>query len=423
LPRREPTVDLREIATMRFEMLDALGLGDLGALSARVGNLTDRDVDELAYGALDLAKASVDRLLEESSSATPPVVLWADGDSVPEVVGRTLLWADRYLVPDSLADALMGPTLRPTDLERGLIRLLEIRPLIELGVVVPVLSDLAIVLSAEAAHEATNSDLGQPELVNWVDQQLLVEGPTQREVLIIGARDDVALGGDHLELFSHIDPAGLDEENHITRGRLLGPYRPDFDYAPWISQTRRKVIAQLVRDANQAVAVAQTFGGHAVTRAPFRARLLHRKSVPLDAASALVWADVPWLPTTPANRLAEIAAQDAAVEALRAHSRRAFDRAGRGELATVAVDLAGELEEAAHELEDDIRTNRSWGLIRPAPLLTASVVLGATTGPVGAGAALLGAVGGVVPTIGQARRFRRHPAYALVMAKRGHEGS
>jgi len=293
LPSRRPSVELRELASMRFEMLDDLGLGDPRGLAARVPQLTDRDLDALAYGALDLAKACVDRLLEESQAATPPVVLWAEKDSVAEVIGRTLLWADRYLVPDALADAFLGSEPRLTDVERAVREMLDVRALMDQGVVVPVPTKLAAVLSVQASHEATELELGREDLVSWVDGQLLVEGPTRREALIIGARDDISLGSDHFEFFSHIDPDSLDEATRTIRGRLLGEYRPGFDYHPWVAKTRRKVVAALIQEVNQSVAVAETFGGHAVTRAPFRARLLQRKDAPLDPASALVWANVP----------------------------------------------------------------------------------------------------------------------------------
>jgi hypothetical protein len=218
---------------------------------------------------------------------------------------------------------------------------------------------------------------------------------------------------------SHIDPGALDESRRLVHTQFLGDYRPDFDYGPWIAQTRRQVVAGLVQECNRSIAVAQTFGGHAVTRAPFRARLLHRKSAaPADPASALLWADVPWLPHTPPRRLAEIASQDDAVEALRARTRRAFDRVRGDQFASAAESLAGELDEAARELEHEIRTTRSWALVRPTPFLALSVALGATTGPVGALSALAGVVGSTLPVAGQLRAQRRHPAFALVMAKR-----
>ncbi len=370
-----------------------------------------------------MAKASVDRLFEEAAAATPPVVLWAEDDDVAGVIGRTLLWADRYLVPDSLADALLESRMRPADIEKGVRRLLDMRPLIELGVVVPVPSDLATTLSADATYEATEADLQRQDLMSWVDQQLLVEGPTAREALIIGARDDIALGGDYFFLHSHIDPDSVDAAKRIFRTRWLGEYRPGFDYDPWIAQSRGQVAAGLIQEINRSVSIAETFGGHTVTRAPFRARLLQRKNVQPDPSSALVWADVPWLPDASPDLLAKIASEDDAVEALRARMRRTFDRARDGDLSAAAANLAGELDDAARELEQEIRRTRSWELLRPAPFLAVSVILGATTGPVGAAGALAAAAGSVLPAVGRLRHQHRHPAYALVMAKRAHEGS
>jgi hypothetical protein len=379
LPSRRPSVELRELASMRFEMLDDLGLGDPRGLAARVPQLTDRDLDALAYGALDLAKACVDRLLEESQAATPPVVLWAEKDSVAEVIGRTLLWADRYLVPDALADAFLGSEPRLTDVERAIREMLDVPPSWTRESSCRFRPSSQLCSARRLRTRPPNSTWDVKDLVSWVDGQLLVEGPTRREALIIGARDDISLGGDHFESFSHIDPDSLDEATRTIRGRLLGEYRPGFDYHPWVAQTRRKVVAALIQEVNQSVAVAETFGGHAVTRASFRARLLQRKDAPLDPASALVWANVPWLPATPPQQLAEIASEDATVEALRPRTRRAFDRARGGDLGAAAAHLSGELEEAARELEEDMHTNRNWALLCPMPFLALSVGLGATT--------------------------------------------
>jgi hypothetical protein len=415
---RRPTVPLPEIGRLRFEMLAALGLADPERVAARTAKLTVQDLDELAYGVLDIAKASVDRLLEQAAARSAPVVLWADHNAATEVIGRTLLWADHYLVPDILADELLRSRMRPPDVERSVRQLLAIRPLIELGVVVPVPRDFATVLSARATHEATEADLQRQDLVSWVDRQLLVEGPTAREALIIGARDDVRRGGNIVGLHAFVEPSSLDDQTGTFQSRLLSSYRPDFDYGPWVEQSRRQAVAKLVQEVNRSVAVAETFGGHAVTRAPFRARLLRQKDLEPDPASAMVWAEVPWLPDASAGLLAQVASEDAAVEALRARTRRAFDRAGGGDLPASAHSLIAELDEAARQLEKDIRTTRSWSLLRPAPFMALSVALGATTGPVGAVAALAGAVGSALPAVGQLREQRRRPAYALVMAKR-----
>jgi hypothetical protein len=418
VPARQPTVPLPEIGSLRFEMLAALGLAEHERLAARTATLTVEDFDELAYGVLDIAKASVDRLLEHAGTPSAPVVLWAEHDTATEVIGRTLLWADHYLVPDTLADELLRSRARPPDVERSARQLLALRPLIELGVVVPVPEDFATLLTARATHEATEADLQRPDLVSWVDQQLLVEGPTAREALIIGARDDVSRGGDSIYFHAHVEPDSLDAGTRTFQTRLLSPYQPDFDYGAWIAQTRRQTVAKLVQDVNRSVAVAETFGGHAVTRAPFRARLLRQKDVEPHPASAMVWADVPWLPAASPRLLAQVASEDSAVEALRARTRRAFDRAHGGDLASAADSLAGELDEAARQLEQDMRTTRSWSLLRPAPFMALSIGLGATTGPVGALGALAGAIGSALPAVGQMREQRRRPAYALVMAKR-----
>jgi hypothetical protein len=107
-PGRSPSVALSEIGKLRFEILAGLGLNDPEQLGPRVDSMTEAGLDELANGGLDLAKTTVDRLLEQAQSEAAPSVLWADDDDVATVIGRTLFWGDHYVIPDPLGDALFG---------------------------------------------------------------------------------------------------------------------------------------------------------------------------------------------------------------------------------------------------------------------------------------------------------------------------
>jgi hypothetical protein len=131
-----------------------------------------------------------------------------------------------------------------------------------------------------------------------------------------------------------------------------------------------------------------------------------------------VWADVPWLPSATPIRLAEIAQEDPAVEALRLRARRAFTHAKNDDLDRTAAELADELSEAARDLEDEIRSAKLWGLVRSAPFSAVSVGLGATTGVVSGLAGVAAGIGSALPAVGQLQRAKRKPAYALVLAKR-----
>ncbi len=418
LPERTPTVSLDQIGKFRFEILDELALSDTADLRDRVSGLTDEQFEELAYAVLELAKASLSRLLEQAAWPEAPVVLWADDEPIAELLGRTLFWADHYLVADPLVDAMLSPPVEPRKLVEGVGMLLALRPLIELGVVVPIPSDFATALTASATHAATERDLDRAALISWLDGQLTVEGPTAREALLIKVRDDLSIGGDRFFLHGHIVPGSAQDETRTITTTYLTPYQSDFDYQPWIAQSRGNVVANLLQETNRSIAVATTFGGVPLTRVPFRARLLRQKEQVAHPTAALVWADIPWLPSSSPHRLAEISQQDEAVEALRARSRRAFAHARGGDFDRVAAELADELTEAAHGLEAEIRTARRWALAGPGAFSALSIGLGATTGVVGGLLAVASAVGTSLPAIGQLRQQRRRPAYAFVMAKR-----
>ncbi len=155
-PARTPTVPLAMLASMRYELLDGLGLSDLERLSS-IRSLSESESEELLYGLIDLGKSVLDRLLEQAGAETPATVLWIDGASAPEIVGRTLFWADHYLVADRLGAAALSNPVDLGELELAIREAIELRPLVTLGMVVPILADLASA-AAIAAETTTASD-------------------------------------------------------------------------------------------------------------------------------------------------------------------------------------------------------------------------------------------------------------------------
>ena len=105
------------------------------------------------------------------------------------MVGATLLWAHHYLVTDRVAE-LMISSPRPAALAGELRDLLALRPLIETGMVVPVLEDAAALAAADAIRAGTEADLHTASLIEWIDAQVVMEGPTARECLLYSTIDD-----------------------------------------------------------------------------------------------------------------------------------------------------------------------------------------------------------------------------------------
>ena len=105
------------------------------------------------------------------------------------MVGGTLLWADHYLVKDHVSESLIADS-RSASLEDDLRELLLLRPLIETGMVVPVLEQAAALIAGEAARRQAELDLRRPGLAEWVEGQLVMEGPTARQYLIYSVLDD-----------------------------------------------------------------------------------------------------------------------------------------------------------------------------------------------------------------------------------------
>jgi hypothetical protein len=419
---RTPTVGTSELGAQRYAALAELGLDDADNLERRLARLSREDHADLVHAVFDTARAFVDRLIEQAGWSEPPTALWAETQEVPRLVGRTLLWADQYLAPDTLAEALLrNPELREAPRLEGALRdAIALRPLVEAGVVVPVPLEVATVLTGEAASEATEGDLADPKLVEWVLSQLEVEGPTDREVALVRARDH--LGPEGIFFYGHINSASTEEGLFIST--YLGEYKPDYDYDPWLGEVRKQTAGSLVQDVNRNLALAEAFGAQFLSQSLFEGRLMQRKGRPAPTAASLLAVDVPVLPDAAPATLARLAGSDEAVEGLRSAVRRSFQRvkAEGGDARPAASALVEELEEASYKLEDRIRRERTWKVVIPGVLGVGGVVVGGVAGgPLGAAAGALSALAGAAPHIADRANYREDPGYALLLA-RGGEG-
>jgi SEC-C motif len=426
-PAREPTLHLRELARARFELLGDLGLDNPATLEARLGSISAADGDSLVYGVVDLAKATIDRLLEQAALSPRPTVIWIDDASAPAIVGRTMFWADHYLVRDDLASRLVEGVERLDDLQTGIRTLLELRPLLEAGIVVPLVSDIAKVAVAQQAMAATELDLGNRELVRWVKEQVLVEeGPTAREALFLRVRD-----GDESDssffLYGRMVAESADDRTRTIQTKQLNNYDPTFDYSLWIDQERRQTVARQIQETNINLAIAESLGAHYVVRTPFRARLLERRGY-TDGSQprALVWADVPVLADAPPPALAGAAQADQAVEAMRATVRLGFAATGSSstpdEARRVARGIAEEIAVKHQDLVRSMATSRRWQRDVPGLLMVGSLAVSATIAgpalPVVALATALAGAAALSPYRATQLTERANAAYSIVLAER-----
>jgi hypothetical protein len=410
------TVELDQLGVQRFSVLDQLGLSDAKQLEQRVAQLSDAEISDLRYALLDIGKSAFDRLLEESATPEPPTVIWAGSSPPGALLGATLLWADHYLVDDVVLAALSRAE-RPASLVNDLRDMLELRPLIETGLVVPVSHDAATLIAGERALAETELDLRKSDLVEWVKGQLVAEGPTARDALLFHALDDA---DDFVEFFLYSRIIHLDEQTRTTTSRLLGPFDPAFDYGPWIAQSRNQAAASIIQETNRQLAMAASFGASWVTLSPFRARLLVQRETPFTGPQALVWADIPHLQRASAIGLAKVASDDAAVRALRERTRQVFASMRGSSLQQrdeQVAEFSRELRYASEKLRREMDRNRRWALAIPAGLSVASLAIGAAEGAtaVGAVAVALAAAAGLSPYVAARASAHDNPAYALLL--------
>ena len=416
VPPRSPSLGLAQLGQLRFEILDALGLTDSETVEARVSDLSDADTDSLRYGILDLTKATIDTLHEQMEGSEPPTAIWVDTKrAVDHMIGSTMLWADHYLFADPVAEFVFEER---SDITAGLLDFIRLRPLIEAGVAVPVSRSVAAATAGPIAVEQTAADLTNEQLVDWTTRQLIIEGPTAKEVLLFEIADDYSDLASFYLLGHTVD---LDESDHTFRSVALQAYRSDHDYGPWIEQSKRQTVAKVVQELNLELAIATSLGAEYVSRTPFRARFLEMRGGAPPNSQHLIWARVPRLSNSSPSALAEAVSTSNSVEALRHRVRLSFQEM-RGktpaERRQIAADLRSQLQYEAGVLQDRMRADRRWEVLVPTGLAITTLTLGAVTGApaLGSVSGLLAAAAGLAPRITKRSRDDQfQPAYAVVL--------
>jgi hypothetical protein len=425
LPAAVPTLTLPEIGRQRFEVLHALGLDRLESLEARAQHLSPDDLGALAHMTIDLARATLDRLREQAAQSDRPTVISTDDfEHVTTIIGKTLLWADHYLTPDDVLDLVSRGNALPSEVVRALRPWLEHRQLLELGVVVPVADELAMALVESGVQKRTEALMARPSFRNWIRGQLMMEGPTARDVLLINAKDDSdKLGA--IFFYGMEVPELRDTERRTTQFRFLGQYEPKHDYSSWIQQSRDSGAIALVRKVINSVATAELFAGKYITTSPFHVRVMMRDNANAVApVQSLVWTDVPTLPSSSAEALAAVAQEDAAVEAMRNTVRRTFskieDDADWDRRIDAARDVAAEIAEDCRQLEETINRERRWMLTIPTAVTVASIGLAAAAGngPLGVVSGALAGLATLLPLRARELDYRKRIGYGLLIGRR-----
>jgi len=416
----QPTLPFPVIGQQRFEILENLGLTQSGGLQTRLQELSPDEFDELIHATFSTARSTLDRLIEQAAEQERATALWGDGVALPRLISQTLFWADHYLASDDLAQELIRhPRIEEAPkLAFALESLVELQPLVEMGVVVLVPEEVLATLTADEVLATTDRDLEDDQLKAWLLNQMETEGPTAREVLFVRPRDSWEEQG-AMYFYGHL--IGKPDKDGIVNTVSLQDYNPQFDYSSWIDQSRRQTASSYLQQANQKVITAEALGAEVLANSPFEAQLLKRKGRHLIGADALLRAEVPTPVDISATDLAKIASEDEAVAALRFTVRRAFSKArGNGEeLTDSASELVEDLEQQAHQLERQLKNDRAWRVAVPAGAGVASLLIGgALAGPVtGAAAAAMGSLGSLAPYVADRRERREQPAFALLLAK------
>jgi hypothetical protein len=200
---------LVEVAASAGRVLSPSDLGRLRVeVMSRLAILRNDDSepsDEIKHGILLLAAQSI-RTVSALAQATPkPSMLWNQELDPAKFLGRTLLLADHVVMPDNVLASLQRSPQNKS-LRVAAENELKLSKLLSAGLVIPVPIGPAMALSGAASVELTNRDLKDATFVSWVRDQLILEGPTAREVLFVRAIDDLSKHAHKHWLYSHIDP-------------------------------------------------------------------------------------------------------------------------------------------------------------------------------------------------------------------------
>lgn len=407
---------------------DALSTDALGALRIEVLRRLagmpasdDPPSDNVTEAVFQLAAETVRTVARVAKRNPRPAMLWNQELNLTQFLGRTLLLADHVLYPDQVFSALLSkPTVRR--LKEAASDELVNAELLAGGIAIPVPDGVAMASQGPTAQELTAKDLSVPALVAWVRSQLIVEGPTAREVLFVRAADDLAHEAANFWLHGHIDRNSLDSDTRRFRTSMLQPYDPRFNYAPWISQVKDSAIGALVQRTNERVVAADVFGSEYVSASLFEARLLRTRArdARMSGPQAALWADIPELPTLGSPDLANLLKNEDAVEDLRRQVRASLETARTdGDRIDAITELAHQMEAASHKLEKTARSDRAWQAVIPGGLSGAALIVGGVSGGLlGAGMGAVGALATLAPYLSTRLAKRRDAAYLFVAARR-----
>lgn len=371
---------------------------------------------DLRDGVAEVASATLATVGSLASIDPRPVVLWNDELDPGQFIGRTLMLADHVLVPDPVFDAASRGA-SPAELLEAVEALLIYGPLIETGHIIPVPPTVALAFAGGSAVDLTKIDVANRDLVDWVRSQLIIEGPTAREMLFFRAVDDTDPAG-YPRILGHNVRSDASSRTFTTR--MFGNYDAGYDYGPWIEQTTNDAIAYFIQRLNERAVTGDAFGATYVTASPFEARILKRKRHQFDEpAEAAVWSQVPYLPDANPNTLAKALRNDSAVEDFRAQARAALVTArSLDQRADALTAKVAELEVASRALEKTLHSDKAWQGLIPGACVTGSIALGGLGTVPAAVAGTIGILGALSPYLGARAAQKRSAAYLFVGLRR-----
>ncbi|MFK0042218.1 hypothetical protein ACIQTW_20480 [Paenarthrobacter sp. NPDC090517] len=348
-------------------------------------------------------------------------VLWNEDLEADVFLSRTLLLADHIFVPDSLLKAVSeDPTNR--SLKEAAQKLLRHKSLLTAGIVIPIPDGVSRAVQGRSVQEQTAQDLHQTEIVEFVRSQLVLEGPTAREVIFGSVKDDL-----QKELFSkiwfhaRIDPESVNSGTREFTTQLLQRYDTDYDYTPWIRECQNAAISYYVQRTNERLVSADVFGAQYVSASPFEARLLQRRAATVSPhpAQAAIWAGVPMLSDLSSAGLASLLRHEEPIQDLRKRIRRALMTAQDTNQEILAVrQVAQEIQDASEALTKRIRTDRLLSGIIPAAGSTLGMGIASVGGLPGLTGAAVGTLTTMAPYLATRIGSRREASYLYVAARR-----
>jgi hypothetical protein len=409
-PAAPPPSDVKSLGLLRVAVLQQMNEQISRGRPAVDGDLSD--------AVRSLARATVDVIGSLANADPRPVMLWNDELEPANFVGRTLLIADHILVPDPVFDAVVRDG-NSADLKDPVRTLLDLGPMLESGLVIPVPQNVAMAIAGHLSEEITKRDVRNQELTDWVRSQLIIEGPTAREALFMRAIDDTDDHPFH-RLLGRFTKDGVDADTGAFTSTLLGRFDPASDYGPWIEQSKNDAVAYFVQRLNERAVTADVFAADYVTASPFEARILRKKGYTFaNPAHAAIWADIPLLPDADPKTLAKAASEDDAVEDLRRQIRAALVTARTlDQKVDEVTNIAHAIEAASHALEKKMRSDHVWQAALPIVGGVGTIALGAFGGLPGIGAGAIGTLISLSPYLGSRFNSSRDAAYIYVGVRR-----